>query len=169
MASVNDVVLSAAFLLLSITDFVGNVLVCLIVLQRKRFKFRRSTLDFLFLNLALADIMVAVFAIPRYVLNHAFVHPLGSVGDFLCRFVTGGNLMWTGGAASVYTCRNRLRTAPCFPALSDSSQVVQVESTSFSGIFVGFRLLAQSSTVFYHVLRRPKQFLHRKMVTSFAS
>lgn len=103
MASVNDVVLSVAFLLLSITDFVGNVLVCLIVLQRKRFKFRRSTLDFLFLNLALADIMVAVFAIPRYVLNHAFVHPLGSVGDFLCRFVTGGNLMWTGGAASVFT------------------------------------------------------------------
>ena len=103
MASVNDVVLSVTFLLLSLTDFVGNVLVCLIILQRKRFRFRRSTLDFLFLNLALADITVAVFAIPRYVLNHAFAHPLGSVGDFLCRFVTGGNLMWTGGAASVFT------------------------------------------------------------------
>ena len=103
MASVNDVVLSVTFLLLSLTDFVGNILVCLIILQRKRFKFRRSTLDFLFLNLALADITVALFAIPRYVLNHAFVHPLGSVGDFLCRFVTGGDLMWTGGAASVFT------------------------------------------------------------------
>ncbi|XP_020621117.1 pyroglutamylated RFamide peptide receptor-like [Orbicella faveolata] len=103
MASVNDVVLTVTFSLLSLTDFVGNVLVCLIILQRKRFRFRRWTLDYLFLNLALADITVAVFAIPRYVLNHAFAHPLGSVGDFLCRFVTGGNLMWTGGAASVFT------------------------------------------------------------------
>ena len=103
MASVNDVILTVTFSLLSLTDFVGNVLVCLIILQRKRFGFRRSTLDYLFLNLALADMTVAVFAIPRYVLNHAFAHPLGFVGDFLCRFVTGGNLMWTGGAASVFT------------------------------------------------------------------
>ena len=103
MASVNDMALTVTFSVLTLTDFVGNVLVCLIILQRKRFRFRRSTLDFLLLNLALADITVAVFAIPRYVLNHAFVHPLGSVGDFLCRFITGGNLMWTGGAASVFT------------------------------------------------------------------
>ena len=103
MASVNDVVLAVTFSLLSLTDFVGNVLVCLIILQRKRFRFCRSTLDYLFLNLALADITVAVFAIPRYVLKHAFAHPLGSAGDFLCRFVTGGNLMWIGGAASVFT------------------------------------------------------------------
>jgi len=103
MASVNDVVLTLTFSLLSLTDFVGNISVCLIILQRKRFRFRRLTLDYLFVNLALADITVAVFAIPRYVLNHAFVHPLGSFGDFLCRFVTGGNLMWTGGAASVFT------------------------------------------------------------------
>lgn len=103
MATVNDMVLTVTFSLLSLTDFVGNVLVCLIIVQRKRFRFRSSTLDYLFLNLALADITVAVFAIPRYVLNHAFAHPLDSVGDFLCRFVTGGNLMWTGGAASVFT------------------------------------------------------------------
>ena len=103
MASVNDVILTVTFSLLSLTDFVGNVSVCLIILQRKRFRFRRLALDYLFVNLALADITVAVFAIPRYVLNHAFAHPLGSVGDFLCRFVTGGNLMWTGGAASVFT------------------------------------------------------------------
>lgn len=103
MASVNDVTLLVTFSLLSLIDFVGNLLVCLIILQRKRFRFRRSTLDFLFLNLAVADMTVAVFSIPRYVLSHVFVHPLGSVGDYLCRFVTGGNLMWTGGAASVFT------------------------------------------------------------------
>ena len=129
MASVNDVVLSVTFLLLSLTDFVGNILVCLIILQRKRFKFRRSTLDFLFLNLALADITVALFAIPRYVLNHAFVHPLGSVGDFLCRFVTGGNLMWTGGAASVFTLVSiAFERRHAFPTLSGPSKAVQVET-----------------------------------------
>lgn len=103
MATVNDIALSVTFLLLSIIDLVGNFLVCLIILQRKRFMFRRLTLDYLFLNLALADMTVAVFAIPRYVLNNVFIHPQGSVGDYLCRFVTGGNLMWTGGAASVFT------------------------------------------------------------------
>lgn len=103
MLSANDSALVVAFSLLSIVDFVGNLLVCMIILQRKRFRFRRSTLDFLFLNLAVADIMVAVFATPRYVLSPFFVHPLGSAGDLLCRFITGGNLMWTGGAASVFT------------------------------------------------------------------
>ena len=103
MYSENDVALLVAFSLLSLTDFVGNLLVCMIILQRKRFRFHRSTLDFLFLNLAVADMMVAVFAIPRYVLHHTFVHPRGYAGHFLCRFVTGGNLMWTAGAASVFS------------------------------------------------------------------
>ena len=150
MASVNDVALSVAFLLLSITDFAGNVLVCLIILQRKRFKFRRSTLDYLFLNLALADITVAVFAIPRYVLNHAFAHPLGSVGDFLCRFVTGGNLMWTGGAASVFTLvaiaferRHTSRPYRIRPKLSKSK----------------LRVLVLSSWVFACLLNLPLFFI----------
>ncbi|XP_022784192.1 somatostatin receptor type 5-like [Stylophora pistillata] len=103
MLSANDFSLVVVFSLLSIVDFVGNLLVCIIILQRKRFRFRRSTLDFLFLNLAVADMMMAVFAIPRYVLSPFFVHPLSSAGDILCRFVTGGNLMWTAGAASVFT------------------------------------------------------------------
>lgn len=103
MFSVNDFALLVAFSLLAITDFAGNLLVCVIILQRKRFRFRRTTLDFLFLNLAAADMLVAVFAIPRYVLQHAFVHPFGLAGEFLCRFVTGGNLMWTAGAASVFS------------------------------------------------------------------
>ena len=103
MSSENDIALLSAFSLLSLTDFVGNALVCSIILQWKRFRFRRSALDFLFLNLAIADVMVAVFAIPRYVLHGVFVHPRGLVGDYLCRYITGGNLMWTAGSASVFT------------------------------------------------------------------
>ena len=104
MASGHDFAFVVAFLVLSVTDFVGNFLVCMIILQRKRFRFRRSTLDFLFLNLAVADLLVAVFAIPRYVLpDHVFPHPRGFTGDILCRFITGGNLMWTAGAASVFS------------------------------------------------------------------
>ena len=103
MSPANDIAVQVAFLLLSVIDFVGNSLVCLIILQRKRFRFRRLTLDFLFLNLAMADVLVAVFAIPRYVLHGLFLHPTGFIGDFLCRFVTGGNLMWTAGAASVFS------------------------------------------------------------------
>ena len=103
MSSENDIALLVAFSALSLIDFVGNFLVCTIILQWKRFRFRRSTLDFLFLNLAAADMLVAVFAIPRYVLHRFFAHPRGSVGHFLCRYITGGNLMWTAGAASVFS------------------------------------------------------------------
>ena len=103
MSPANDIAVQVAFLLLSVIDFVGNSLVCLIILQRKRFRFRRLTLDFLFLNLAIADVLVAVFAIPRYVLHGLFLHPTGFIGDLLCRFVTGGNPMWTAGTASVFS------------------------------------------------------------------
>ncbi|XP_068672822.1 pyroglutamylated RF-amide peptide receptor-like [Montipora foliosa] len=103
MPPANDFAVLVAFSLLCVADLVGNLLVCMIILQRKRFRFRRSTLDFLFLNLATADLLVAIFAIPRYVLHKTFSHPLGITGDLLCRFVTGGNLMWTAGAASVFS------------------------------------------------------------------
>ena len=54
-------------------------------------------------NLAFADIMVALFIAPQFVLIHTFQHPDGVVGSFLCKFLTGGNLMWTGVTASAFS------------------------------------------------------------------
>ena len=55
------------------------------------------------MNLAVADMTVATFFAPQYVLTHSFTHPDGLTGTILCRILTGGNLGWIGAAASVFT------------------------------------------------------------------
>lgn len=51
------------------------------------------------------DMMVALFIAPRFIiiLSHFFMHPDGMTGTLFCKLLTGGNLTWTGGAASVFT------------------------------------------------------------------
>ena len=60
-------------------------------------------MNYLLINLAVADIMVALFVAPRFLLSHLFRHPAGATGTLFCKLLTGGNLTWTGGAASVFT------------------------------------------------------------------
>jgi hypothetical protein len=104
--STTEVLLTAMFSLFVFIDIAGNTLVCLVILK-KRFKIHfcqgKTAMDYLLVNLAISDILFAVFVVPRYVLNHAFNHPTGLNGDFLCKFLTGGVLIWVGGAASVFS------------------------------------------------------------------
>ena len=55
------------------------------------------------MNLAIADMTVATFLLPRYVFVHTFTHPDGDAGKVLCRLLTGGNVAWIGGGTSVFT------------------------------------------------------------------
>ena len=55
------------------------------------------------MNLAIADMTVATFLAPRYIIIHAFIHPDGVAGNILCRLLTGGNFAWVGACASVFT------------------------------------------------------------------
>ena len=55
------------------------------------------------MNLAVADMTVATFFVPQYIFIHTFTHPDGVTGTVFCRLLTGGNLAWVGGAASVFT------------------------------------------------------------------
>lgn len=87
-----------AFSLLVAVNLIGNSLVCLVVLRNRSM---RNTMNYLLVNLACADMMVAIFIAPQYILLHTFKHPHGSSGDYLCKFITGGNLMWIGGVVSV--------------------------------------------------------------------
>jgi hypothetical protein len=59
-------------------------------------------MNYLLVNLSIADIMVAVSVAIQYVIGPAYVHPGGAVGDHLCRSLTGGNFTWIGTAASVF-------------------------------------------------------------------
>ena len=63
----------------------------------------RTPMNYLLVNLAFTDIMVALFIAPQCVLIHTFQHPDGVIGTFQCKFLTRRNLMWTGAAASVFS------------------------------------------------------------------
>ena len=62
----------------------------------------RNLLDYLLLNLAIADSSTVIFLSPKYIFSHAFSHPQGSLGDALCIAVTGGNIGWVGAVTSVF-------------------------------------------------------------------
>lgn len=97
MASVPDILLSLLFFLLIVIDVSGNVLVCLVVYRTKQM---RKPMNYLLVNLALADIVIGVFMLPRHVFHHAFQHPTGTSGNYLCKFITGGVFIWLSAASS---------------------------------------------------------------------
>lgn len=55
------------------------------------------------MNLAIADILFAVFIAPSVLLRLTLNHPEGITGTVLCKLLTGGNVAWVGGIASVIT------------------------------------------------------------------
>ena len=65
--------------------------------------FDRTPTNYLLVNLALADIMVALFITPQFILIHSFKHPGGFIGTMLCKLLTGGTFMWLGATASAFT------------------------------------------------------------------
>ena len=74
MASVPDILLSVLFFVLIVIDVSGNMLVCLTVHRNKQM---RKPMNYLLVNLAVADMVIGVFMLPRHVLHLAFEHPTG--------------------------------------------------------------------------------------------
>lgn len=66
----------------------------------------RVPINYLLVNLAIADIMFATFIAPQYILSQTFTHPDGFTGKVLCKLLTGGNFAWVGAASSVFTLVN---------------------------------------------------------------
>ena len=84
--SAEDIGLTAAFVVMVTMDLLGNSLVCVIVYRGKKMK---TPMNYLLVNLAIADMTVAIFVSPQFIFNHAFVHPEGITGKWLCKFITG--------------------------------------------------------------------------------
>ncbi|KAL9957215.1 hypothetical protein ACROYT_G038825 [Oculina patagonica] len=94
-------IITTVLVILAIVDVVGNSVVCLII---KRNRDMRNPMNYLLVNLAIADIIYAAFISPRvfYQLPFAY-HPDGIGGTILCKFVSGGSVAWTGSACSIVT------------------------------------------------------------------
>ena len=55
------------------------------------------------MNLALADMLYAIFITPATFLGLTSTHPDGTGGTVLCKLVTGGGLAWIAGISSGVT------------------------------------------------------------------
>ncbi|XP_073251540.1 QRFP-like peptide receptor [Porites lutea] len=97
---VSETVVKTAQGILIILNIMGNFLVCVIIVKEKDM---RTPVNFLLMNLAIADMAVAVFFAPRYLFIHSITHPEGTAGLLLCKLLTSGNLAWVGAASSVVT------------------------------------------------------------------
>ena len=60
-------------------------------------------MNHLLVNLAIADALYAIFVTPQTFLLIAPTHPEGTIGTFVCKFVTSGNLAWIAVDSSVIT------------------------------------------------------------------
>ena len=89
------IVVLSAFVLMSL---VGNTLVILTVLTNKPMQ---TTLNYLLVNLAVADMVFASSVLIRYIIFPFITLPEGQTGRFLCTVVIGGTLGWIGAAESI--------------------------------------------------------------------
>ena len=62
-------------------------------------------MNYLLVNLAVADILYAMFIAPNvYFVQFAFIqHPGGTTGIVLCKLLLGGGVAWIGGFSSILT------------------------------------------------------------------
>ena len=79
-----DIVLLPFYILIVIAGIFGNSLFITVVRKRRSMY---TTTNFLLANVAVSDIISLVFCVPGFVLRF-FEHPRGSIGSFLCKFVT---------------------------------------------------------------------------------
>ena len=85
----------SVFVLMSL---VGNTLVILTVLTNKPMQ---TTLNYLLVNLAVADMVFALSILIRYLIMPFITIPKGQTGRFLCTFLAGGGIGWIGAAESI--------------------------------------------------------------------
>ena len=65
--------------------------------------YHKTPINYLLVNLAIADVLYATFVTPLTFLKITPTHPGGTVGTVLCKLVTGGCLAWIAGTSSVIT------------------------------------------------------------------
>ncbi|XP_031548523.1 tachykinin-like peptides receptor 86C [Actinia tenebrosa] len=95
-----DIIFTCIYGLLIAADLVGNTIVCWIV---KRFNSMKTPMNYLLVNLAISDIVLGIFQIPRHLMYAFYDHPDGIAGDLLCKFFSYGNLSWVGSGAGIFT------------------------------------------------------------------
>ncbi|EDO33870.1 predicted protein, partial [Nematostella vectensis] len=90
------------FAVLIIVNIAGNALVCLVVLRNVQM---RTQINLLLVNLAISDTTFAIFFTPRKLFYELISrgNQEGIARDYMCKFLTYGNLSWMAFASSAFT------------------------------------------------------------------
>lgn len=91
--------LAAVSGILVLINLVGNCIICAVILRNG---FMRTPINFLLLNLAVADIYIGIFALPVRVFGGVYKHPEGELGNKLCKIITGDHVLYCGVTASAF-------------------------------------------------------------------
>lgn len=95
-----SVAITAILSVLVIVNIIGNSLVCAAIIKNRDM---RTPTNYLLVNLAVADIIVALFITPQFILIPTSKHPGGLIGTVLCKLLTGGTFMWLAATTSAFT------------------------------------------------------------------
>ena len=98
--SEQDIVSRTIFSILILTNVVGNSLVILVIIRNHSMK---TPMNYLLLNLAVADLTAGVFLAPSLMLEPTTTYPPGLTGEVLCRLFTSGYFAWAGVFSSVFS------------------------------------------------------------------
>ena len=77
--------------------FLNDAIICIGISNH------RTPINYLLVNLAIADILYAMFVAPKVFFKLTLIHPEGMIGTILCKLLTGGTVAWVGGVSSIVT------------------------------------------------------------------
>lgn len=98
-ASTDEIVFITAYIIVVLVGICGNSLVIEVV-RKKRYM--RTTMNFLLVNLAVADLLILLWCLPGTILSYT-AQPSGKLGTFLCKFITTHSIAGIGMIVSGLT------------------------------------------------------------------
>ena len=98
-ASTDEILLITAYTIVVLVGICGNSLVIEVV-RKKRYM--HTTMNFLLVNLAIADLLTLIWCLPGTILSYT-VQPSGRLGTFLCKFITTHRIAGIGMIVSGLT------------------------------------------------------------------
>lgn len=90
-------------ILYGVVVFVGLIGNCLVILVVYRTRSMHTTTNFLLVNLAVSDVITLLWCPRTYSFAFYPIHPTGTLGDYICRIITGNTIISVAIASSVLT------------------------------------------------------------------
>ena len=94
------IVLAVLYSIVVLVGITGNIFVIVIVWRKKAMQ---TTTNCLLFNLAVGDIITLLWASQSQIFSQFYDHPSGKIGDYLCKFITGGTVVTIALTVTIMT------------------------------------------------------------------